>query len=139
MHFRVTEDAAFKQLERCIDIDRDIAALFQNGKRAGCQPAATMGGSESLLAMAMAIGRIGKQKIERLDIVDAAELGRVTPQDAGAPVQPQRIDILPQKPLPSTPFSTKSATRQPRDKASRPTAPVPAKTSRTRVPSRLSG
>lgn len=125
--------------ERRIDIDRHIAALFQNGKRAGVEPTATMGSRESLFAMAIAIRRIGEKKIERLDIVDATELGGITPQDAGAAMQTQRIDIFPKQPLPSTPFSTKSATRQPRESASSPTAPVPAKTSRTRVPSRLSG
>src|SRR3546814_2656398 len=57
-----------------------------------------MGGSQGSLAEAATIGRICEEEMKRLDVSDRAELRRVTAENAGAPVQAETVDILPEQP-----------------------------------------
>ena len=75
----------------------NIGAFFQNGNRARLEPAAVGSSRKRLLTQPLAIRRIGKQHVERLEIADAAEIGRVTAQHARAAMQAERIDVFPEK------------------------------------------
>ncbi len=56
--------------------NRDVGALLEDRQGSRHQPAAGSGSGEGLFAQTLAIGRIGKEKIEGLQIADAAEIGR---------------------------------------------------------------
>ncbi len=80
------------------NVDDDIGALFQNRERTGHEPAALGGGGERLFAEPLRIGRVGEEKLKRLQIADGAEIGGIAAQDAGAAGKAERLDVFPEKP-----------------------------------------
>lgn len=97
MNTRIAENPLFQRGESGIDAYIHIIALFQNSKRPRNEPSTGMSGRKSLLTMPVAIGRIGKQQVERLDIVDAAEFGGIAPQYARPAMKAESIDIFPEQ------------------------------------------
>ncbi|MNE35671.1 hypothetical protein D3C80_1294460 [compost metagenome] len=56
-----------------------------------------MRSDESFFALPLPIGRVSKQHIKRLNIVDAAKFGCIPPQDTRTSVQTKCVNIFPQQ------------------------------------------
>src|SRR5690606_41353690 len=75
---------------------REAAARrsLRHNQRILCQPPASKRGGNRLFRQSMPIGRISKDKLKRLHGAKRPEIGRVTPEDAGASLQAKPFDIL---------------------------------------------
>jgi len=114
-----------------LSLPRPPAALLASAsRRRAMRPA--------LSRQAFCVGRIEKHQRERLHRMCRAEIGGIAAVHFVTPPKPRASTLLRSSARASVPLSTNSANLAPREIASRPSAPVPAKqVEHTRVGNRI--
>jgi hypothetical protein len=74
-----------------------VGPLFENCERAKVQPAVSGGGAQRPFAQPLAVGRVGKDEIERLDGARWPQIGGVTAKDFRAALKAERVRVFAQK------------------------------------------